>query len=132
MARRPHRVRPTRRREDLGYTVYVWRSVAALITDEITEAGPRRLLAASLIHVFSEGSSAGLRFPARTPEEFIASIKELYEAKLLGIEDGKAFVAFPDRDALGRTYARRVPREEMGEFVEAMRQSIIDDLGGDE
>jgi len=126
-----HRVRPNRRREEIGYTVDVWRSVAVLITDDppFLEPGARRLLAASLMQIFGKGEP-GFPFPARTPDQFIACITELYEAKMLGVEDGVAFVAFPDRDALGRTYARRVPQEEMGEFVEAMRQSILDDQGG--
>lgn len=128
MARRPHRVRPNRRRDDVFYRVDVWRSVAVLVTDEIEfpDDGPRRLLAASLMHIFAKGGVAGMSFPARTPEEFIACIKDLYEAKMLGVEDGQAFIAFPDRDALGQTYARRVPQEEMGEFVEALRRDLAE------
>jgi hypothetical protein len=129
---RQHRVRPGRRREDILYKVHVWRSIAVLITDDppFPDPGARRLLAASLMHIFGQAESP--LFPARTPDEFIACVKELHEAKMLGVEDGVAFVAFPDRDALGRTYARRVPRHEMGEFIEALRQSIAEDPSGDQ
>lgn len=124
-----HRVRPNRRRGEPAYRLDVWRSVAALLTDEPhLDPEMRRVLAAHLMIEFRDhGTGIGVEFPARTPEEFITCVTELYEAKMLGIEDGEAFIAVPDRDALGRTYARRVPKAEMGAFVEALRQSVAED-----
>lgn len=133
MSRR-HRANPSRRRaRDVAYKVNVWRSVAILISDDPPlDDVARRVLAAHLVIAFKDTDAGlGMEFPVDTPDEFIACVKEMYESHLFVIEDGIAHISWPDRDALGRTYARRVPQDEMPEFREALRQSIRDDLAGD-
>jgi hypothetical protein len=120
---RRHRSNPARRRQ-LGYRVDVWRSVAVLITDEDgLEPAARRLLAASLVHVFSTGPAppSGMEFPAdaRDPNAFIATIRSLYDNGYLGIEDGRAYLSVPDRDPLGRLVRIRVPAEQFGDLADA-------------
>lgn len=128
---RSHRPRPTRpRRREPGYHVDVWRSVAVLITDDPPlPDNARRLLAYSLVHIFSQDPAPnGLPFPAEAadPDAFIASLRDLHAHGFMGIEDGRAFLAVPGRDALGQIVAERVPREQLGDLAQVFLRSPDD------
>lgn len=126
---RRHRARvksPCRREGVSGYRVDVWRSVAVLVRDDSSLSdGARRLLAASLIDIFSRGMvDSGIPpmpFALNETDAFVETLRTLRDNGLLGVEDGVAYLGAPSTNALGQVACVRVPPEERSEFLAALR-----------